>query len=295
MARQKVTSATIYVDPVNGLDTNDGSQATQGAGNVGPAQTIQHGVDIASNCFDLQRVSADWTSLPWVGVRPGITVQLAPATALVPYSVTEPVYCDGLNTSGPITILGDLANPQNYNIYFHNSTQGFTAQDGGVLTARGVSISSDYGCTMINALEHGRIVVDTVYFNCGDPNGQGNVCIGADGHGIADVIGPIWLAPTYYIAIFAAIGFGRLVIGQAPINIDAAIGFGNFFQINSFAHLTCETSSGQSYSGAGVAHCTGSRYLLSRFACIDFDPSSTPGNSAGSAAPGSWINNALIT
>ena len=49
MARQKVTSATIYVDPVNGLDTNDGSQATQGAGNVGSAVNNSQSLRVTEN------------------------------------------------------------------------------------------------------------------------------------------------------------------------------------------------------------------------------------------------------
>ena len=257
-----LTAPKVYVDATYGSDSNDGS-APYSASNppgVGPLLTIQKAVDYAGKNLDLS------PPLMWLtnyghtafGTRLGVPVIMAPNIGGPTYDLPDPVFLDGFGASGPITLMGDPANPQNYLISAKNQFQGLTAQDGALLNCVGFQIMADpatgVGCTLINGLRNGSITVGNVIFGGGAVAGG---AMGAAGISHVSAIGNLALAGSAgYNSVFEAIEKSVITFADGiTVMVSNAMPLGVVFNLSG---SECEPEgSYPAWAGAGVSGSTG--------------------------------------
>lgn len=268
MPRNRVLASSnpkVYIDAINGLPGNDGScpyspGLPSGVGPLG-AGDLQTAFDYASKNFDLS------PPLTWAtnygstafGTRSGVTVVMAPNAGGPTYDLDNPAFLDGFGASGPILLLGDPANPQNYIIKAKNQYQGLTSQDGALLTCSGFKIYADStlggGCTLINGLRSGNITLGNIVFGGGAAAGG---AVGAAGGSHVSVVGNIELVGSagYVGAVFEAIEKSLITFANG-----IAVTIANSMPLGAVINLSgseCETEgSYPAWIGAGVSGSTG--------------------------------------
>lgn len=273
-ARLKVTSATVYVDAIAGSDANDGTSPALAL------QTLQKAFNVATSNFDVNLSSATWTEQGNVGYSSGgITIQMAPAPAATPYTLSQPVFCRA-SPSGVITLRGDPANGLAYNIYSANSLQGITAQEGGVVVCDGFTIRGAPNCTSLNTLRGGYMSIKNVWFG-GVAEGR---CapIGAAGGSQVDIIGPIYLIGSGFVAVFTTLEGGRIMLCHGhEIHIHNAMDFG----------VMCNVSAGDMWTQGTPPYFTGHKTdsIGAKYNCywsgrLMFDHNLIPGTGGASDA-----------
>ncbi len=280
--RARVDSATVYVDVVNGSDSNDGTAPAPAVGTVGPLKTLQRALDYAAGNFDCA-APFSWTEIGNVGYRSGVTVQMAPAPAATPYLMPQPAFLDGLSTAGPITLRGDPTSRTSilsYNLYANNSLQGLTAQNGGALICEGFTIRGDANCTLINPLEGGKVAVSNVFLGQGSSGPVG--AMGAAGGSQLDLIGPITLIGAGFSAVLAAIEDGRISIApDCPISLDNVMNFGLMVDLY---HASIWTQGSPPIWSGSIAGSTGQSYVAVAQSFLGFDHTLIPGSAGYSDA-----------
>lgn len=268
-SRVRVASATVYVDAVNGNDSNDGATASTAL------KTLQRALDYAHGNFDVVPPWT-WADIGNVGYRSNVTVQMAPAPSANPYRLPQPAFIDGASPAGPITLRGDPANPLAYNLYAENSLQGLTAQNGAHLICDGFTIRGNAYCTLINSLKLGSIAVKNVWFGPSEHGGV-NAPLGAAGGSQLDIIGPITLIGAGFFSILTAIEDSRIVIApNCPIRLDNVMDFGIMVNMGKASIWT--QGSPPIWNGPGLAGSTGKKLAAFWGAFIGFDHTLIPGS-----------------
>jgi hypothetical protein len=254
-ARQRVNTATVFVD-VAGNDANDGMSAAT------PLKTLQRAFDYAAGNFDLEPPFS-WTTAYYIGERPGVVIQMAPATAANPYILPIQTFLDGQGISGPITLRGDREHPTNYFIRADASgLQGITAQAGARLYLEGFAIFGAQNTTLINTLSGGQIAIRDVWFGP-TTGGAPTSAMGAAGGGQLEVIGTVHFWGGGFGAIMTAIEEGRIILApNAAFDFTNAMNFG---QIIGLQHASLWTQgTPPTFFGAGLPGCSGLKFSVTQ-------------------------------
>jgi hypothetical protein len=290
--RTRVTTPpTVYFNSFSGSDANDGMTAATALA------TLQRAFDCAASNFDVQIQPGSWRDpIAFVGYRPGVTIQVAATNVTGAHQIpTQPVFADGLGTSGPIYLRGDPANPQNYKLNFQNGYQGITAQDGAVVIVDGLTLSGNSNITLLNCLRHGVIAVRNTHLAQGMQGAVGG--LGADNCTL-DVIGDIWIDGPQFVSVFEAISLGRITFARGvSIHIDQAnVNVGTLFAIGALSTVIVEGPGGGliQFVGSGLSSLSGSCYSLSRNAVHDFQYTCPLSYFSSFAGPGTWFANSPL-
>lgn len=259
MARTYLTTTkTFYIDLAGSDTTGDGS-----SGN--PWQTAQYAVEKARSDYDY-------------GDFGGI-LKFGDGTWTVPSGLVN--FCAG---NGPIVgglllaMQGNIASPQNCIISLTAGQYGFVAGNKFIGTVDGFQFTCSGGAIPLFASNYGSFDFGNIIYGA-NAGGVNNFAVGL-GTLLQYANCKITGSPAIH---FAAQGGGQLK-AAGNIDIPTALAFTQFAQTNNqglmdITHMT--------YTGAGVAGCTGQRGNASAVSTITIN-----GNTNAAPGNGGWIHDA---
>lgn len=263
ISRSRVQSATVYVDANAGNDSNDGTTAATAV------KTIQRAFDMACGNFD---IAPPYGWSPLLGTMPyrnGVTIQMAEAPASSPYQLPTPAFLGFC--PHPVYLVGNQSSPSAYNLYASNGLQGLTSQDGAKLICLGFTIQGDVNCTLLNALEGGKIAAGNVRVGQGN---NGPCCaFGAAGGSHFNQVGPLSLFGSTWDTVFEAVEGSQLSIGASPITLEEAMNFG-VMVVLSASECTAGADTPEWVVPSGSS---GQSYVVARSSFLGFPHALIPG------------------
>lgn len=243
---------TLNVDPVNGVDTNDGMST--GAG--GAVLTIQQAVNYVIQGFD-------------IGLSGAITIQLAAGT----YSAGAVITGPPIGSTTWLTIVGDETTPGNCIINIPASDSGFFIQDFAGVNLRGMRLQAASGnVTAIRSKAFALIDLRTLEFGSCGANG---IHMSFDESSVVSAVGNYAITGGA-LAHLNVTNNAVFDLSSNTVTIGSAVAF-TYFAIASGNSIITGVS--PTFTGAGVAGTTGVKALVSNSAYINTGIS-WPGSSA---------------
>lgn len=269
-ARQRVTSATVYVHP--------GGDDGWAGDDQNPFGTLYRAFECVHGEYDIAPPYS-WTRFANYGYRAPLRIQLLENDAENPNLLPDPLFVDGLGCAGPIELYGDPTSHTtalNYCIKATNPLQGIAPQNGAMVICRGFRIWTDANCTALNPVFGGQLAYDTVTFGGGGKAGA----IGSAGGSKVFQIGPArFVGGAGWNAVFAAIEQSQINFSEHAHSFDSAVDFGVMCSASG-SHFTTQGVS-PLWDGSELSNCTGTKFAAYRGSFIGFDHNLIPGG-AGS-------------
>lgn len=261
-ARVKLTGATTFYVATTGNDANVGSIGS-------PWLTLQHAANVIMQSLDIggQVVTVNVGAGTYTG---GLILNDTPV---------------GIGSTGSVSFVGDVTTPGNVIL---NITAGncVLAQGGATFAFSGMRLQATAGgagtsgCGVIST-QGSSVTLNKIEFGA---------C--ATAHMFASTAGTIQTNGNAYAITGASAahlltsGSGGISIAGSTVTIGTARAFTNFAAASVVSFITADTVT---FSGAGVAGCTGARYSVVKNAVIDTNGGGAnyfPGNAGGAAGTG---------